>query len=385
MVFLNIVLGICALIYLAYILFFFYGLHNVRSNDELNIEYPSLAIVVAARNEENNIRRTVESLAAQNYPADRYNIIVINDRSSDTTGVILKDLQGTVPNLKIITITECPPGVSPKKHALIQAVKTTQCAFILTTDADCVHHPDWLSSYTGLMEKNLGVATGITLFQLDDYRSGFEKLWQNMQNIEYMSHQIVLAGAIGHNVGFSANGNNMLFNRQLYDDYEHDALQKKVISGDDFFIIQTAEKMHYRLKFNLHPAGTVHTPPQRTLRDLINQRARWSSKIGKASAPVLLFSMNTFFYYLGLTLYPFLLLFSPGFWLAFVLLFGIKISCDTLYMVYGYKKFGQKLNPLYYILMELLHAPFIVIVAVVGSLFGFTWKGGRYKVDSKKM
>jgi len=177
----------------------------------------------------------------------------------------------------------------------------------------------------------------------------------------------------------------MLFNRQLYVDYEHDALQKNVISGDDFFIIQTAEKMHYRLKFNLHPAGTVHTPPQRTLRDLINQRARWSSKIGKASAPVLLFSMNTFFYYLGLMIYPFLLLFFPGFWLAFVGLFGIKIFCDTLYIVYGFKKFSQKLNPLYYILMELLHAPFIVIVAIIGSLFGFTWKGGRYKVDSKKM
>ncbi|MDO9549246.1 MAG: glycosyltransferase [Candidatus Marinimicrobia bacterium] len=384
MVYLTIVLGICALIYLAYILFFFYGLRNIRLNNELNTEYPPLAIVVAARNEENNIRRTVESLAAQNYPADRYDIIVINDRSSDTTAVILQDLQGTVPNLKIITITECPSGISPKKYALIQAVKTIQCAFVLTTDADCVHHPDWLRSYTGLIEKNLGVATGITMFHLDEYRTGFEKFWQNLQIIEYMSHQIVLAGAIGHNIGFSANGNNMMFNRQLYDDYEHEALQKKVISGDDFFIIQTAGKHHYRLKFNLHPAGTVQTPPQRTLRDLINQRARWSSKIGKASTPVLLFSVNTFLYYLGLTLYPFLLFFFPYCWPSFVALFGIKVLCDTFYTIYGYKKFGQKLNPLYYILAELLHAPFIVIVAVIGGLFGFTWKGGRYTTESKK-
>ncbi|MBU0713349.1 glycosyltransferase [bacterium] len=385
MIYLNVVLGICALIYMVFIVFFFCGLRKVRLNKDLSAEYPQIAIVVAARNEENNIRRTVKSLAAQNYPADRYDIIVVNDRSSDTTGVILQDLQKTITNLKIITITECPPDVSPKKHALIQAVKTTRHRFILTTDADCVHDPNWASSYVGLIEDGLGVATGITVFRLDEYRSGFERFWQNLQNIEYMSHQIVLAGAIGHNVGFSANGNNMLFNRQLYDDYEHEALQKKVISGDDFFIIQTAEKKHYRLKFNLHPAGMVQTPPQRTLRDLINQRARWSSKIGKASAPVLLFSVSTFFYYLGLSAYPFLLIFFPGFWLAFVVLFGIKFFCDTLYIVYGYKKFGQKLNPLYYIFMGLIHAPFIVIVAVIGSLFGFTWKGGRYKIDSKKM
>ncbi|MDO9547781.1 MAG: glycosyltransferase, partial [Candidatus Marinimicrobia bacterium] len=384
MVYLNVVLGICALIYMAFIVFFYSGLRKVQINCEFIEEYPQLAVVVAARNEEANIRQTVESLAAQNYPVERYEIIVVNDRSSDKTGVILEKLQDVVPNLKVITITECPPDVSPKKHALIQAVKTIKYPFILTTDADCIHSPDWLCSYAGLIEKNLGVATGVTVFHLNEHRSRFEKVWQNMQSIEYMSHQIVLAGAIGHNVGFSANGNNMMFNRQLYDDYEHDPLQKKVISGDDFFIIQTAEKKHYCLKFNLHPAGTVHTLPQRSLRDLINQRARWSSKIGKASAPVLLFSTNTFFYYLGLTLYPFILLFFPRFWLSFVALFGIKVLCDTFYTIYGYKKFGQKLNPLYYILTELVHAPFIVIVAVIGSLFGFTWKGGRYTTESKK-
>lgn len=383
MVYLNIVLGICALIYLSFILFFFTGLRKIRPISELPQEYPALAVVVAARNEERNIRRTVESLAAQNYPQKQYEIIVVNDRSEDRTGTILQELQKNVANLKVITIDHCPAGVSPKKNALIQAVKSINCSFILTTDADCVHSPDWLRSYAGLIEENLGVATGITMFHLDEYRSGFEKVWQNMQSIEYMSHQIVIAGAIGHNVGFSGNGNNMMFNRRLYDDYEQEALQKNVISGDDFFIIQTAEKRYYRLKFNLHPAGIVRTMPQRTLRDLINQRARWSSKIGKASAPVLLFSVNTFIYYLGLTLYPLLLIFYPHYWLSFVTLFGIKVFCDTFYTGYGYKKFGQKLNPLYYIPTALLHAPFIVIVAVIGSLFGFTWKGGRYTADKK--
>lgn len=381
MVIVNIILGISAGIYLFFIIYFLLGLRKTKPNNRLSDEYPPLAVIIAARNEEGHIGDTVQSLSGQNYPDDRYEIIVVNDRSEDKTGEILEKLKKTTPNLRVISIAQCPPGISPKKHALIEAVKTTTCYFILTTDADCIHHPDWLRSYAALITDDLGVATGLTRFQLEKYRHKFERLWQNMQAIEYMSHQIVMAGAIGHNRGFSANGNNLMFNRQLYIDYESDALRKGIVSGDDFFIIQTAEKKHYRLKFNLNPAGIVQTPPQRTLRAVINQRARWSSKIGRAKAGVLFFSLNTFLYYLGLTVYPLLLLFSPADWSLFSGLFGIKFFCDTLYMVYGYQKFGQKLNPFYYILMELVHAPFIVIVAVIGSLFGFTWKGERYKTD----
>jgi len=169
MVYLNIVLGICALIYLAFILFFFTGLRKIRPTHELPPAYPQLAVVVAARNEERHIRLTVESLAAQNYPDERYEIVVVNDRSEDKTGLILRELQKKIPNLKVITINRCPAGISPKKNALIQAVKTINCPFILTTDADCVHSPDWLRSYAGLIEENLGVATGITMFHLDEY------------------------------------------------------------------------------------------------------------------------------------------------------------------------------------------------------------------------
>ncbi|HDP67288.1 MAG TPA: glycosyltransferase [Candidatus Marinimicrobia bacterium] len=381
MVLFNMILGISAGVYLLFILYFLRGLHKIRPNNGLSDDYPPLAVIVAARNEEQHVRSTVQSLSAQNYPNDRYEIIVVNDRSEDKTGAILDELKETVSNLRTITITSCSPDISPKKHALIEAVKTTTCPFILTTDADCVQHPDWLRSYAALIEDDLGVATGITRFQQRTYHNRFERLWQNMQAIEYMSHQVVMAGAIGHNRGFTANGNNMMFNRQLYVAYESDALRKGIVSGDDFFIIQTAEKKHYRLKFNLSPAGVVQTPPQRTLRAVINQRARWSSKIGRAKAGVLFFSLNTFLYYLGLTIYPGLLLFFPSYGPLFLGMFGVKVFSDTFYMVYGYHKFGQKLNSLYYILMEFLHAPFIVIVAVIGSLFGFTWKGARYKVE----
>jgi cellulose synthase/poly-beta-1,6-N-acetylglucosamine synthase-like glycosyltransferase len=373
-----------AAIYLGYIIYFFSGLWKLMPHQVNLSEYPFLSVVVAARNEEKVIKKTLLSLARQNYPHNRYEIVVINDRSTDSTGRIIREMQQLIPNLRTITITDRQENISPKKRALIEAVKTIKTDYILTTDADCLHDKDWLASYAALIGNNLGVATGLTVFQIDEYRNGFERTWQKMQNIEYISEQLAAAGAIGHNVGFTANGNNLLFNRQLYEKYAQEAIRKRVISGDDFFIIQTAQKYRFRLRFSLNPATIVHTPPQRTLRDLLNQRARWSSKIGRASNPVVLFSANTFIYYLGITLYPFFLIFMPRFWAIFALLYGIKIIADTAYVIYGYKKFGLKLGLIGYILLQLVHAPFIVLCAVIGILFGFDWKGERYTVDSTK-
>jgi len=384
MVIINWILIITTAIYLGYIVFFFCGLRKIKPHQVNLSKYPFLSVVVAARNEEKVIKETLLSLARQNYPRDCYEIVVVNDRSTDATGRIIREMQQLIPNLRSITITDRQENISPKKRALIEAVKTINSNYILTTDADCRHDEDWLASYVALITDNLGIATGLTVFHLEEYRNSFERIWQGMQNIEYISEQLVAAGAIGHNVGFTANGNNMLFNRQLYEKYEQEAIQKQVISGDDFFIIQTAQKYRFRLRFSLNPATIVHTPPQRTLKDLLNQRARWSSKISRASSPVVLFAANTFIYYLGLTLYPLLLIFMPQYWVIFPLLYGIKIVADTAYVSYGYKKLGLKLSAIDYILLQLVHAPFIILCAIIGILFGFNWKGERYTIDSIK-
>ncbi len=384
MVIINWILIITATIYLGYIIFFFSGLRKLKPHQVNLSEYPFLSVVVTARNEEKVIKETLLSLARQDYPRDRYEIVVVNDRSTDATGRIIQEMRQLTPNLRTITITDRKENISPKKRALIEAVKTVKSNYILTTDADCLHDEGWLASYAALIGDNLGIATGLTVFHLEEYRNSFERTWQNMQNIEYISEQLVAAGTIGHNVGFTANGNNMLFNRQLYERYEQEAIQKQVISGDDFFIIQTAQKYGFRLRFSLNPATIVHTPPQRTLKDLLNQRARWSSKIGRASNPVVLFSANTFIYYLGITLYPLFLIFMPQYWAIFPLLYGIKIVADTSCVIYGYKKLGLKLGTIDYILLQLVHAPFIVLCAIIGILFGFDWKGERYTIDSIK-
>lgn len=114
---------------------------------------PALTIVVPARNEAETIEPAMRSLFHLNYPD--YQIIAINDRSSDATGEILKKLAASSESagrLRVLHVLELPPGWLGKTHAMWLgaqegASSTTGGSaedndWILFTDADCVFHPD---------------------------------------------------------------------------------------------------------------------------------------------------------------------------------------------------------------------------------------------------
>jgi len=368
------------LIYAGVIFYFYRGLQKLRPVQLKNAEeLPAIGVVVAARNEEAHIEKTVRSLANQNYPKDRFSIVVVDDCSDDDTLQLLRKLEQEIDNLRVMAITEREDGISPKKRALLKAVNSLDADFVATTDADCVHHKDWLRTYASAITPELGVATGMTVYHKDSYRSKFEKAWQTMQGMEYISEHLVGAGAIGYSLAFYADGANMMFNRELYQEAGREALQSHIISGDDFFLIQTARKRNYRLKFLINDTAVVRTVPEDTIGKVINQRARWASKVGDGSAGVTVFSVNTFLFYSAILLYPLTLFggtFNP---LFFAGIFALKFIPDTIYMISGYKKLKMSLQPLYYLAMQILHIPFVFVAVLKGILVGFHWKGTKYK------
>jgi len=365
----------------AVLLFFFYrGLRKLQPVQlDPGNDLPTIAVVVAAHNEEEHIETTVWSLANQTYPPDRYEIVVVDDRSSDRTPEILQKLLSDIENLRIVTIKEPPGDISPKKRALLTAVDTVQTEFIAGTDGDCVHHPDWLRNFASAISDDLGVATAMTIFAKNPHSSLLKQFWQEMQNIEQISEHLITAGASGLGLTLSANGGNILFNRALYQHSGKLALNGEVTSGDDFFLIQAAEKRGYRTRFLIDQASIVHSNPEETIPEVINQRARWASKIRFGDFKALPILILIFFFYLMVLLYP-LTLFNGHFdWEFFVLILGLKIIPDTAYIVYGFSRFHLKLHWINYIAMQILHIPFILVSAMKGILFGFTWKGTKYK------
>ena len=105
-------------------------------------QLPFISVVVPARNEGGKVGRCVESLAKQNYP--NYEVIAINDRSVDDTGVVIKSIAERYPHVRYVYGQEAPPGWIGKCNALVHGVKGAGGQWFPFTDADTVHTPDSL-------------------------------------------------------------------------------------------------------------------------------------------------------------------------------------------------------------------------------------------------
>ena len=105
-------------------------------------KWPFVSFVVPARNEEAGIRDAVTSFCKQNYPA--FEVIVVNDRSTDRTGKILSELQAQYPNLTVVQGEDPPEGWLGKPNALQRGLMHAKGDWILMADADSLLAPDLL-------------------------------------------------------------------------------------------------------------------------------------------------------------------------------------------------------------------------------------------------
>jgi len=111
-------------------------------NDPVNA--PLVSVIVPARDEEDDIAPCIRSLARQDYP--RFEIIVVDDNSSDDTPHILEKLCQHIPNLRVIPGRNLPRGWTGKNYALFQGVRYAKGDWLLFTDADTRHHPYTVST-----------------------------------------------------------------------------------------------------------------------------------------------------------------------------------------------------------------------------------------------
>ena len=113
----------------------------------LQDEAPLVSLVIAARNEERGIQDALRSVLGQRYP--RYEVVVVDDRSTDATGAILDQMALQDPRLRVEHLESVPPGWLGKNHALHRGAAAAAGEWILFTDADVVMHPDTLSRALG--------------------------------------------------------------------------------------------------------------------------------------------------------------------------------------------------------------------------------------------
>ncbi|MDZ7705057.1 MAG: glycosyltransferase [Trueperaceae bacterium] len=114
--------------------------------------YPSLSVIIPARNEADSIETALESVLAQDYPD--LEIIALNDRSDDGTGAILDALQQRHPRLNVVHIDTLPDGWLGKNHALYVGANRSRGDWLLFTDADVTYEPGTLRTTVAFATQN---------------------------------------------------------------------------------------------------------------------------------------------------------------------------------------------------------------------------------------
>jgi chlorobactene glucosyltransferase len=138
-------------------------------------ELPPVTIIVPARNEARNIERCARSLLAQDYPD--FELIVVNDGSSDATPEILARIAAEDARLKVVTLDEdLPPGWAGKPHAMQRGYETArpESHYILFSDADTFHFPKGLrTAMSAAVQGKADLLSALTALELKSF-------WENV-------------------------------------------------------------------------------------------------------------------------------------------------------------------------------------------------------------
>jgi len=333
----------------------------------------TVSVIIPARNEEATIRRCLEGLVAQNYPKYLFEIIVVNDRSTDRTAAIVEEMEAENPHIRLVNVHAVPYGKAPKKYAVTLGIQHALGQIIVTTDADCTHPRGWLGGINKEFAPDVGVVVGHTLYR--DPRTRFE----GVQAIDYLSHRIIGAGTIGEGEALNSTASNLAYRKSVFEEVGGFGEAGAMVSGDDDLFLQRVHtKTAWKVVAATAPDTFVRTEPVRTWGEFLRQRARWASKATHYHTGVLPFLIATFalFALIVVTL-PFAVA-SPKRWFGFWALLAAKMGVDYWVMRRGAEKFGQTDLMRHFWIADLLN-PFYVVLAVVWGVFGkFSWKGTSF-------
>lgn len=332
-------------------------------------ELPKLTVVIPFRNEAKNLKTLIASLTKLRYSAQGCNFIFVNDHSDDRGAEILNELLMDFPfSAQIIALQKDDRG---KKHALKKGVEAAQSDWILITDADCMHHPDWLMSYAKYLQVDHYQMVCGPLILKAKRRGWLEKL----QRIEQAILTLVGRQTILRKQGILANGANMAFRRTAF--LNADLKADQSASGDDIFLLHAVkEKDPSCIAFNSQEEAKVSTSGIDNWKAFFAQRLRWASKSKYYQDPdSLKFGWVIFLTNLSIILAFIASLIWGIYWPYFFLLFGLKMIIDGMIMNKAIRYLDGKINILDFLFFSILYPIYSIGIALLSLLFKPRWKG----------
>ena len=334
-----------------------------RLNDE---NLPAVTVIVAARNEEDKILRTLESLDKLEYPEGKLEIIIVDDRSTDKTGLIIDEfIAGKTIFAKIIP--DEPEGkMVGKVNALATAIKQAEGEVIMTTDADCLVKPGWVKAIASHYIDDVGMVDSFTSQLADRPFSG-------MQAIDFIYLLIVAGGTINLGLPISCIGNNMSFRKKAYDEIGgYEALPFSVT--EDFTLLKAIYELNkYKIVFPLENDAVVTSLACPNIKSLYRQKKRWA--VGGLGVPIRGFFIMFWGYLTSLAVILTPLFFSAE-WMYLVF---FKIVIDFFVLLPVHQKLGIVKNLKYFLAYEIYYVLYVLALPIMVLLSRkVIWKGRKY-------
>ncbi len=241
---------------------------NIRVNYE-----PNVTVIVPARNEETNIERCFRSLTAQNYPAEKLQIIVVDDNSEDKTAPIVQSLSRDFHNCTLLSLSDDSQLGFGKIAALAHGFQHATGEIVFQTDADCVVSEKWIKSVLSIFHNDVGIVGGMTLLEPFSEKSS---CFTRIQILDWMYLLGIGAGANALGIPLSCFGNNLALRRKAYDATGgYEAIP--FTFTEDFAIFRAVARAGWKTEFTLTESSLVYSRPPHTFRAFINQRLRWAA------------------------------------------------------------------------------------------------------------
>jgi len=335
-----------------------------------------VSIIVAARDESVNINRLLNSLLNQDYPSHLYEIIIVDDHSTDNTTHLTEQFihrQTDAKQLRLITLSG--DTGSGKKAALNQGIQASTGELIIITDADCTAGSGWIRTIASFYAFHTPQMI-LGPVRMTDGGSFFGKL----QSLEFMSLISTAAGSCSSGFPLLANGANIAFTRIAFESCGGFTGNMQYPSGDDMFLLMSLKKKFgvKAIRFLRSAEATVDTGAIQQLKPFIEQRLRWVSKSRGYTDPLLIAaSLIVFLANTCLVTVAFSGFIFPEYIKLFIVLFIIKTGMDFPLMC-SFSRFQRKESLLWlFPLMEVLNAFYTLVIGIAGNVVKYEWKGRK--------
>lgn len=370
---LPLVLASFLLLYACLILYYRRGWRSLSNHEPGALQPVFISVLVPARNEATTIIPLLQALHAQTYPPEFFEVIVIDDFSTDNTPALVKSFP--FPNLQLIS-PDADAAASSKKKAIESGVKKAKGELIVTTDADCVPPPQWLQAMASFyVQKDAGFIAAPVKFTHDG------SLVQIFQSVDFLMLQGITAASLASRFHAMCNGANLAYAKKYFLDVGGFEGIDRLASGDDMLLMHKIWKKEKEKVLYLKARDAiVCTQPMPSWRSFLSQRKRWASKTFVYDDRRIIFVLG--FVYLFNCYLLFLMVyvcFHPVYaWLA-AAAWIIKALTESLLLLPVASFYGEKKIFRWLLFFQPLHIVYTVAIGLISQAGAYEWKGRKTK------